>query len=207
LTFTPAPPTGEGVAREGAGERLDVSRDDDFPDLLERARHGESEALTAIYRDLSPLVLGYARGLGTPEPEDVASEAFVSVVKGLPRFTGDERQFRSWVLTITHRRATDELRRQGRRPQEVGTLDEYGTLVFDRTRSDEQALSSLRIQGVLDAIDQLTEDQRAVLLLRTLADLPVREVAEIVGKEESAVKALQRRAVAAVRRRLGEVEP
>jgi RNA polymerase sigma-70 factor (ECF subfamily) len=53
----------------------------------------------------------------------------------------------------------------------------------------------------------LTDDQRAVLLLRVLADLPVREVAAIVGKPESAVKALQRRAVASVRRRMKDTTP
>jgi RNA polymerase sigma-70 factor (ECF subfamily) len=184
-----------------------VTLGDEFPHLIDRAQQGDHAALTVLYRDLAPLVLGYARGLGARDPEDVASETFVSVVKGLSRFAGDERQFRSWVLTITHRRATDELRRQGRLPGDRVPLDEYGDRVFDLTRSDEQALARLRVQGVLDAIDELTDDQRAVLLLRVLADLPVREVAAIVGKEETAVKALQRRAVAAVRRRLEDPEP
>jgi RNA polymerase sigma-70 factor (ECF subfamily) len=184
-----------------------VTVGDEFPDLLARAREGDDAALTIIYRDLAPLVLGYARGLGARDPEDIASEAFVSVVKGLAGFEGDERQFRSWVLTITHRRATDDLRRRGRVPADQVSLDDYGDRVFDLTRSDEQALARLQVQGVLEAIDGLTEDQRSVLLLRVLADLPIREVAAIVGKDETAVKALQRRAVAAVRRRLADRSP
>ena len=87
------------------------------------------------------------------------------------------------------------------------SLDDYGERVFDLTRSDEQALARLQVEGVLEAIDSLTDDQRSVLLLRVLADLPVREVAAIVGNEETAVKALQRRAVAAIKRRLEEQGP
>jgi RNA polymerase sigma-70 factor (ECF subfamily) len=174
----------------------------DFPAILERARHNDPDAFTAIYRDLSPLVLGYARGIGAKEPEDVTSEVFVSVVKGLSRFDGNETQFRSWVLTITHRRSIDALRQFGRRLEEPELADDAGEVVFDLTRSDEQALVRLEVQGVLAAIEELTEDQRSVLLLRVVADLPVREVADILGKAESAVKALQRRAIATVKRRI-----
>jgi RNA polymerase sigma-70 factor, ECF subfamily len=48
----------------------------------------------------------------------------------------------------------------------------------------------------------LSPDQRAVVLLRVVADLPVEEVARILGKREGAVKALQHRAMASLRRHL-----
>jgi RNA polymerase sigma-70 factor (ECF subfamily) len=111
------------------------------------------------------------------------------------------------VLTIAYRRATDALRRVGRRREDPLDLDDHGGRVFDLASGDDQAMARLQAQGALEAIDQLTDDQRAVLLLRVLADLPVREVAAIVGKPESAVKALQRRAVASVRRRMKDTTP
>ena len=48
----------------------------------------------------------------------------------------------------------------------------------------------------------LSEDQRAVLLLRVVGDLSIEEVAKAVGKRPGAVKALQRRGLAAIRREL-----
>ena len=69
-----------------------------FPAVLAGARQGVSRALEAIYRDLAPSVLGYLRGLGAREPEDLTSDVFVGVVRGLGRFVGDERAFRSWVF-------------------------------------------------------------------------------------------------------------
>ena len=66
------------------------------------------------------------------------------------------------------------------------------------------AMSRLRVQNVIAAVDRLTPDQRSVLLLRVLADLPIADIAEIVGKGEPAVKALLRRAVATMGRQMGD---
>jgi len=51
-------------------------------------------------------------------------------------------------------------------------------------------------------LDQLTEDQREVILLRVVADLSVADAAEILGKQPGAIKTLQRRALASLRRLL-----
>ena len=52
------------------------------------------------------------------------------------------------------------------------------------------------------AVDELTQDQRAVILLRVIADLSVADTAAVLGKQPGAVKTLQRRAFAALRRSL-----
>jgi len=173
---------------------------DDFPRVLAAAQTGDKDALTTIYRDTAPLVLGFARSRGTFEPDDITSEVFVSVVKGIAGFDGDEQHFRSWLLTIAHHRVVDALRRQGRRPEDPVPTDELGERVLVLTDGESEAMQRLRAAGVLEAIDRLTEDQRAVLLLRVLADLPVRDIAAVVGKPESAVKALLRRAIASLHR-------
>lgn len=178
-----------------------------FPAVLADAQAGDHAALTTIYRDTAPLVLGFARARGAVDPEDVTSEVFVSVVRSIGRFRGDEAHFRSWLLAIAHHRIVDSIRRRGRRPEEPVPTDELGQRVVVLTDGESEAMQRLRTRGVLEAIDQLTEDQRAVLLLRALADLPVRQIAEVVGKPESAVKALLRRATASLDRRLaGERE-
>jgi RNA polymerase sigma-70 factor (ECF subfamily) len=171
-----------------------------FGPALDAARRGEAGGIEALYRDTAPLVLGYLRANRAPDPEDLTSDVFVSVIGSIDRFTGDEAHFRSWLLTIAHRRMVDALRRSGRRPEDPVPDDRLvgGT----EPAAEAQALQRLRAHGILDAIDGLTDDQRAVLLLRVVADLPVKEVAAVVGKPETAVKALLRRAVASVGRRL-----
>jgi RNA polymerase sigma-70 factor (ECF subfamily) len=178
-----------------------------FADTLEAARAGDRDALARIYRDVAPLVIGYLRSNGAREPEDTASEVFVSMVGGLEHFKGDEPHFRSWLLTITHRRLVDDFRRRGRRHEqafEEDFLADRSSLVV--TDGETEAMTRLRTRGVLESLDQLTDDQRSALMLRVLADLPVSEVADIMGKPETAVKALLRRAFASLDRLLSQEE-
>lgn len=131
---------------------------------------------------------------------------FIAVVRGVGRFEGDETSFRSWVLTIAHRRLTDEFRRRGRRPEELfepNVLRER--LGGDPGSAEQEALERLASAGVLDALERLTPDQRAVITLRVIADLPIKEVADLLGKPVTAVKSLQHRALAALGRRIEEV--
>lgn len=174
---------------------------DGFEAVLAAAQDGEDRALELLYRDLAPLVLGYLRGRGASDPEDLTSETFVAVVRNLGRFTGDETKLRSWVLTIAHRRLVDERRRAGRRPERLlepaGMTDAAGAGTGDAAAA---ALDRLGDQRVLELLDELTDDQRSVVVLRVVADLPVKEVARILRKRPGAVKTLQRRALARLAR-------
>jgi len=181
-----------------------MSLGDDFDRTIEAAREGEHDALEAIYRDLAPVVLGYLRGQGADEPEDLASEVFVAVVRGLAFFHGDERAFRSWVFTIAHRRLVDERRRRARRPEDlVDPGDIAGRLEEVRTGDAEaEAFERLGTSWAMGAIGRLTPEQREVVLLRVLGGLPVAEVATVMGKAEGAIKALQRRALRTLAREI-----
>ena len=174
-----------------------------FGDVLAGARAGAPSAFEAIYRDLAPAVLGYLRGQGAAEPEDLASEVFVGIVRGLDRFRGDEGAFRTWVFAIAHRRLIDERRRLSRRREELTDPADLGGLMEKAVVPDAEteALGTLGA-GVGNALRALSVDQRACLLLRVLADLSVAEVAAILGKSEGAVKTLQRRALRSLVREL-----
>jgi RNA polymerase sigma-70 factor (ECF subfamily) len=173
-------------------------------EVIEGARLGESWALEAIYADLAAPVLGYLRGQGLRDPEDAASEVFVGVVRGLERFRGDERDLRTWVFSIAHRRVIDERRRLARRREEpVDPADLAGPLAGTRTGDTEQEALDLIGEGwAISALRSLSPDQSAVILLRVLADLSVEQVAAVLGKSLGAVKSLQRRGLAALARNL-----
>jgi RNA polymerase sigma factor (sigma-70 family) len=183
--------------RETSSEREPVIGDN-FPAVLDLARQGDERALEVLYRDLAPPVLGYLRVQGANEPEDVASEAFISVVRGLETFRGDERAFRSWVFTIAHHRLVDERRKLVRRAEQLATHRTLALVsgVTSNGHVEEEALSNLGSATAVKAIQGLTEDQRAVVLLRILMDLSVADVARVLDKREGAVKTLQRRALA-----------
>jgi RNA polymerase sigma-70 factor (ECF subfamily) len=124
---------------------------------------------------------------------------FLGVFRGLSDFEGSEQQFRSWVFTIAHRRLQDERRRVARRPHLAAMT---GDVVVPGGDVEQEALELLGHDWVMRVSEQLSADQRTVLLLRTVADLTAEEVAKITGKTVGAVRALQRRALEAIRKKL-----
>ncbi len=174
-----------------------------FDDVLVAAQAGAAWAFEVLYRDLSPAVTGYLRLHGALDPDDLASETFLAVFRGLAGFSGDEDGLRSWVFTIAHRRLVDDWRRRSRRPQ---LADDADDLLPDTPGGDveDDVLTRLGTETVHRMCAGLPADQRSVLLLRVLADLTVEQVAATLGKTPGAVKALQRRGLAALRSVLAE---
>lgn len=169
---------------------------DAFDSVLAAARAGADWAWQRIYQDLAGPVIGYLRVHGAAEPEDLAGEVFLQVVRDLHRFRGDQRDFRAWVFTIVHRRLLDERRRRGRRPT-VPMAEDAEVVGGDVA---EDALSRVDHRHVLELLAGLPPDQRSVLLLRIVGDMTVEEVAAAIGKRPGAVKALQRRALRRVQK-------
>jgi RNA polymerase sigma-70 factor (ECF subfamily) len=119
------------------------------------------------------------------------------------RFDGDADEFRSWVFTIAHNAALDDLRRRRRRVDERSTARPPESLGGD---VETLFMARLADERVRDLLELLTDDQQSVLLLRVVSGLSVRETAAVLGKGEEAVKGLQRRGLAALRRELERKE-
>jgi RNA polymerase sigma factor (sigma-70 family) len=172
-----------------------------FGTVLGAARVGADWAWEILYDELSPVVAGYLRARGVTDPDDLVGETFLHVVRNIATFDGDERSFRAWVVGIAHRRYVDEVRRSRRRPQVP--VPEFDPEPVDGTRDPEElAVTRAEFDRVMSVIRDLTPDQQDVLLLRLVGDLRIEEVADILGKRVTSIKALQRRALAAVDRRI-----
>jgi RNA polymerase sigma-70 factor (ECF subfamily) len=157
-----------------------MSLNERFDATLEAARAGSSSALADLYRDLYPAVLRYLRAMDPSEAEDVASEVWLDVARGLDRFQGDEHAFRRWVFTIARRRLIDLRRRRVRRATFPAAMEqlEARAPIGD---VENEAMDALSTDAALARIAALPPDQAEVILLRVLGDLPVNEVAAIMG--------------------------
>jgi RNA polymerase sigma-70 factor (ECF subfamily) len=146
-----------------------------------------------IYRALAPAVLGYLRAQRAPEPEDVLGEVFLQVARDLPKFRGDDDALRRWVFAIAHNRLLDARRRVARRP-----------VTADRPVPEQVAPppDDALDPDLVEALDDLTPDQREVVVLRFVADLSLADVAQLTRRRVGAVKALQHRALETLGRRL-----
>jgi RNA polymerase sigma factor (sigma-70 family) len=189
-----------GTSPGGVRHRDDGEAVEEFHELLAAARGGDAHACSEIWNRYSPGVASFARNRGSHAAEDVTSEVFLAVFRQLPQFVGDEVAFRGLIFTIARRRVIDEIRRRARRPQTVTWSPET-----DQRRhpsAEEAAAEAAANSEVSRLLDQLSPDQRDVLLLRIVADLTVEQVATTLGKRIGAVKALQRRGLASLRRNM-----
>jgi len=174
-----------------------------FGSVLAAAVGGDEQAFARLWRDLHPGLLRYLRVVVPDAAEDVASETWLEVVRGLGQFTGDETGFRSWVFTIARHRALDDRRRHARRfavplPVELAV----GWQGADDPA--DQVVEGLSTRAALAVIAQLPHDQAEVVLLRVVAGLGVEQMARLLGKRPGAVRVLAHRGL----RRLAErLEP
>lgn len=177
----------------------------DLGAAVEQAQRGSVPAFEQIYNALSPSVASYLRWNGAADVESLTNEVMAQVHRNLGRFSGDGESFRSWVFTIAHHRMVDDRRANGRRPAVTDAAVPDSVLVGD---SEDDALAALGDERLRALLEQLSPDQRDVLLLRIVADLSLEDVAVALGKRRGAIKSLQHRALATLRRHLErEVAP
>lgn len=200
MAKAPAHRSMAGAGRSTSGGARTAS-EDNFAATLLGARARNPFDCRVLYESLAGRVWGYLRLRGAEDPEDLTSEVFLRVFDHLNDFSGDSRGFTAWVFTIAHRALLDEHRRRMRRPSTVGFSEAKPEMITGNSLEAE-ALAAVTRDEVLALLDCLTPDQRDVLALRIVADLPIRQVARVLNKSPGTVKALQHRGVAALRRRL-----
>ncbi|MCL4313662.1 MAG: sigma-70 family RNA polymerase sigma factor [Actinobacteria bacterium] len=170
--------------------------DSEFSEIIEKARFGDEQAITALYHEFNPSLLRYLRNQLPSMAEDLSSEVWLDAAKGLDNFSGDEGGFKAWIFTIARRRVIDSRRRMARRrtdPVPTGSFEFYSGLA-DPAREVEEAISAE--EAISRLTKTLSKDQAEVILLRVVAGLSVTQTAEVMQKSEGSIRVLQHRALA-----------
>lgn len=145
--------------------------------------------------------------LGNSEDaEDLTQETFVKAYRNLPRFEG-RSSFKTWVYRIAINNCQNELRRRSRRPQDSQTSLETAA-DFLPSAEDTEALAQRREQYAMlaGAYRLLRPEERRVLAMKDLEDLPYAEIAEMLGISLSAAKMRVQRARAALSGHYRQIE-
>jgi RNA polymerase sigma-70 factor (ECF subfamily) len=171
-----------------------------FAALLAAAQDGSETAFARLWRDGNPALLRYLRVLAPEAAEDIAAETWVQVVRGLPRFRGDEQAWRAWLFTTSRRRALDERRRRSRRPA-VPLDDVPEARLPEASDAAGLAMEHLSTRAVLMLLAGLPPLQAEVILLRVVAGLDTESVARMVGRSPGAVRVAAHRGL----RRLAQI--
>ena len=168
--------------------------------VVDAAGRGDTEAVEAVYRTLAPRVLGYLRARGVEDPEGLTNEVFIAVIPRLPTVRGGAAGLRTLVFSIAHARVVDEHRRRSRWPLPASYEPELDTRLADS--AETVVLGGVATEEVGELLEELGEEQRAVIMLRVLADLSLEETAGVLGKSVGSVKQLQRRGLLRLRERM-----
>lgn len=165
--------------------------------LLECARRFDLECLAAIYDRYSDRLYSYAvRLVGDVDlAEECVAETFSRFLQALRNGGGPRDHLQAYLYRVAHNWITDLFRRQPRLVELEETLGSHGNDEVDEAMYTEQEKQRLRM-----ALQDLTPDQRQVILLRYFEGWENEQVAAALEKPVGAVKALQHRAVASLRR-------
>jgi RNA polymerase sigma-70 factor (ECF subfamily) len=200
-TTTAAAATGTFVRRPQ--DELQHARD---RALVEQALNGNLEAfneLVRLYQDyLFALVVRVVNDRDSAA--DAVQEAFFSCYRNLNRFRGDS--FRSWLTRIALNAATDVLRYRKRRPADPFPEwedDSWQPPAGEDSSPERQAMRRQSSRMLIQAMAQITEDQRRAIVLFDVEGFDYQEIADMTGVSLGTVKSRIHRGRLALRDILG----
>ena len=179
-------------------------------ELVGRASRGEQEAVGVLYDAYLPRVYRYclARVGNRADAEDLAEDVFLKVLGAIDGFQwrsigdGQRSPFAAWLFRIAHNHVVSFHRRTATR----GPTAELSESLRDGRRGPQElAETKLAIEEVFEAVRELPDAQREVILLRFAAGLTVAETADSLGKQQTNVRVLQYKGVQRLKRLL--IEP
>lgn len=185
----------------GSGRGLPDSRlerDGLVPLAVARAKEGDRSALQFLYIRYVGEVHRYVTSIvrDEHEAEDITQGVFLKLMYVIGRYTQRDVPFVAWLRRVARNAALDNLR--AKRTVPVNELREAA-------QSDGESQSE-HVRELRHALERLPYRQREVLVLRHLAGLSPREIAQVLDKTESAVHGLHHRARVTFKTTLREME-
>lgn len=181
-------------------------------DLIEKSKKGDAQAFEELILSYQKKVLNLAyRMLGSvSEAEDAAQEIFIKVFRSLYSFN-EKSAFSTWLYKVATNVCLDILRKRKR--QNGGAMvsinrynaddDEYELPIEDGAPSPhEEAQKKEAMRALKSALDLLSEEQRAVIVMRDINGLSYEEIADIAGCSLGTVKSRINRSRLALRKLL-----
>jgi RNA polymerase sigma-70 factor (ECF subfamily) len=188
-------PGSEGGGSRGAGPdgQRDYAQLDDEA-LMRLLVEQDVRALEALYQRYSRPIFSLAlKILGDREVvEEVVQEVFLRLWTRAFGYDPQRGKLLSWLLTITHHRAIDELRRRRSQP-EVDGLQEQLAAMEDTDADPSKSLTQVEEREVVrQALVQLPEAQRRPIELAYYGGLTQVEIAQLLSEPLGTIKTRMR---------------
>lgn len=172
--------------------------------LVQAAQAGDGEAFGKLYDRYVSAVFRfiYYRVNDRTLAEDFTSETFLRALRRISTINYQGRDIGAWFMTIARNIVFDHVKSARFRLELTTgeTLETGGT----EAGPELAVLTSLTNARLLEAVNELGDEQKECIVLRFLNGLSVAETAQVMGKNDGAIKALQHRAVKRLAAILGD---
>jgi len=179
---------------------MQKSRDQIYDELLVlRCQQGEGEAFEELVGRWQRRFWHYAFRVTGCEAAawDIVQETWVGVIKGIRKLE-DAAVFPRWAFRILNNKSMDWLRRLRLQSQLDNELARQA-----QSESDEEKNTNEKAESLYAAIEKLSPDRRALLILRYREDFDIEQIAEIIGAPQGTVKSRIHRTLSQLRQLVG----
>ena len=173
-----------GAERGGTHDGLDDRA------LVARVTEGDGGALEALYGRYGSACYGLARRILSDEQlaQDVVQEVFLTVWRDAHRFDGSRGGFSSWLLSMTHHKAVDAVRREENHRKRRSSAELLEERPAEHPQVDDEVWYGIRRERVRTALQTLPEPQREALVLAYFGGYTQREIAGLTDTPLGTVK-------------------
>ncbi|QDT06995.1 ECF RNA polymerase sigma factor SigW [Rubripirellula lacrimiformis] len=176
------------------------------PGIADRLRRSESKAVESVVDAFHAPIYRYlvCRGSTASEAEELTSEVFFQILKNISSFRGGDDQVRAFVFSTARHVRANSYRMRSRSAR---TMDRAMAIADSQASPMERLLADERQAKVVEAIGQLNEVAREIIVLRFVEGLSMIEIATICGMPMGTVKSHLYRAKQELKQELSDSEP
>lgn len=159
--------------------------------LAKVAASKDREAFASLFDHFAPRVKSFMmrKGASSEQAEDLVQETMISVWSKAQLYVQDRGSVSTWIFTIARNLRIDRLRRE--RTSQYTDIDDYDAPSNDVAQDD--ALARFQEDGaVAKALLQIPEEQRQLLILSYVEDMPQSEIAQRLNIPLGTVKSRMR---------------
>jgi len=171
-------------------------------EVLDKAIRGDEEAFGILYLENIKKIYSYIyyRTGNIHDAEDLSARVFQRALKHITKYKKTQVPFSAWLYRIAHNLVAN-WHRDSKRRNEV-SIEEHGYLKERQELPEKELEIKQEIGYLLTAVRTLSDDRQMVLILKYVEDLSNKEIGDIMGKSEGAIKSLYHRTLIELRSKI-----
>lgn len=185
-------------------EQMEISREN-MKILIKQAQSGDERALSAIYTDYFTPIYRYiySRINHRAQAEDLTQTVFLKIYQALERIDPDRVHPIAYFYTVARNTLIDHYRKGSHEP----IYNDEILMIEDENQSSGDNAKAREVKDLVEnGLRTLADEHREIITLRFINDMSTKEIAEIVGKSDDAIRQILSRATKELRKHFDKKE-